>query len=29
MNRGTGSYKGYPLTEGEWPKGIEEVYAKP
>ncbi len=27
VNRGDGSYKGYPLNEDEWPRGIEELYA--
>ena len=27
VNRETGEYKGYPLDRGEWPAGIEEVYA--
>ena len=27
VNRGDGSYKGYPLNEGEWPRGVEELYA--
>lgn len=26
VNRGTGSYKGYPLGEDEWPDGIEAMY---
>ena len=26
VNRGSGSYKGYPLDEDEWPRGIEEIY---
>lgn len=26
VNRGDGSYKGYPLTDGEWPAGIERIY---
>ena len=26
VNRGTGSYKGYPLGEDEWPYGIEAIY---
>ncbi len=28
VNRETGSYKGYPLDEDEWPNGIERVYAE-
>ena len=28
LNRETGSYKGYPLDENEWPNGIERVYAE-
>lgn len=28
MNRGDGSYKGYPLHRDEWPRGIEEHYAR-
>lgn len=27
VNQGNGSYKGYPLSESEWPRGIEELYA--
>lgn len=27
VNRGSGSYKGYPLHEGEWPAGIEDTGA--
>ena len=27
VNRGDGSYKGYPLDEDEWPRGIEDLYA--
>jgi len=27
VNRERGSYKGYPLDSGEWPKGIESLYA--
>ena len=27
VNRGAGSYKGYPLDRAEWPAGIEEKYA--
>ena len=27
VNRGNGSYKGYPLREDEWPRGIEELHA--
>ena len=26
VNRGDGSYKGYPLGADEWPPGIEELY---
>lgn len=29
VNRGAGSYKGFPLDQDEWPKGIEEKYAWP
>ncbi len=28
VNRGNGSYKGYPLEEDEWPEGIEALYAE-
>ena len=28
VNRGIGSYKGYPLGEDEWPFGIEAMYDK-
>ena len=28
VNRGNGSYKGYPLDNEEWPDGIEEIYAE-
>lgn len=28
VNRGNGSYKGYPLEEDEWPDGIEDLYAE-
>ena len=28
VNRGDGSYKGYPITDDEWPKGIEDIYAE-
>ena len=28
VNRGTGSYKGYPLGENEWPDGIDGLYGK-
>ena len=28
VNRGNGSYKGYPLDTQEWPDGIEEKYAE-
>ncbi len=27
VNRGSGEYKGYPLNDDEWPRGIEEFYA--
>ena len=27
VNREAGSYKGYPLSEDEWPDGIEAIYA--
>ena len=27
INRGNGSYKGYPLDREEWPAGIEDKYA--
>ena len=27
VNRGGGSYIGYPLDPDEWPAGIEEMYA--
>lgn len=27
VNRGDGSYKGYPISVDEWPRGIEELYA--
>ena len=27
VNKGSGAYKGYPLTSQEWPKGIEKLYA--
>lgn len=27
VNRGNGSYKGFPLCKKEWPEGIEEMYA--
>ena len=27
VNRGNGSYKGYPLEIDEWPKGIDNIYA--
>ena len=27
VNSGNGSYKGYPISEAEWPRGIEELYA--
>ena len=27
VNRGNGSYKGYPINEDEWPRGIEQLYA--
>lgn len=26
VNQGDGSYKGYPLGEDEWPRGIEDLY---
>jgi hypothetical protein len=26
VNRGLGEYKGYPLEQEEWPRGIEEIY---
>ena len=26
VNRTQGTYKGYPLAKGEWPKGIEGIY---
>ncbi len=26
VNKGTGEYKGYPIEEFEWPKGIRELY---
>jgi len=26
VNSGQGTYKGYPLEEGEWPRGIEDFY---
>lgn len=26
VNRGKGTYKGYPLETDEWPSGIEDVY---
>ena len=26
VNRGDGSYKGYPLKDDEWPTGIESIY---
>ena len=29
VNRGNGSYKGYPLEQDEWPRGIEKLYARP
>ena len=28
VNRGHGSYKGYPLADNEWPDGIESIYAE-
>ena len=28
VNRGTGSYKGFPLRKKEWPEGIESLYAE-
>ena len=27
VNRGQGTYKGYPLSRQEWPPRIEEIYA--
>ncbi len=27
VNRGNGSYKGYPLGRDEWPDGIEAIHA--
>lgn len=27
VNRGNGSYKGYPISVDEWPRGIEDLYA--
>lgn len=29
VNRGNGSYKGYPLHEDEWPEGLERFYVEP
>jgi hypothetical protein len=26
VNRGKGTYKGYPLETDEWPNGIDEIY---
>jgi hypothetical protein len=26
VNRGQGTYKGYPLEKNEWPRGINDVY---
>jgi len=26
VNRGQGTYKGYPLERDEWPRGIDDVY---
>lgn len=26
VNRGRGTYKGYPLLEHEWPQGIKRIY---
>ena len=26
VNRGNGTYKGYPLETDEWPNGIDDVY---
>lgn len=26
VNKGKGTYKGYPLHESEWPEGIEDIY---
>ena len=28
VNRENGSYKGYPLDDDEWPRGIEQIYAE-
>lgn len=28
VNRGNGTYKGFPLRKSEWPKGIEDLYAE-
>jgi hypothetical protein len=28
VNKESGEYKGYPIDEFEWPKGIENYYAK-
>ena len=28
VNKGLGEYKGYPLDRDEWPRGIEDMYAK-
>lgn len=27
VNQGNGEYKGYPISQNEWPRGIEEKYA--
>ena len=28
VNRGNGTYKGFPLLRSEWPKGIEDWYVE-
>lgn len=28
VNRGNGSYKGYPLEKDEWPEGVEGFYVE-
>ena len=28
VNRETGEYKGYPLEQDEWPRGVEDIYAR-
>lgn len=28
VNRGNGSYKGYPLEKDEWPEGVEGLYVE-